>query len=121
MSGRGTALVKAVEAALSWRKDVTIWRQNTGAVALKAPGEARRFVSFGLPGCGDLTGIGPRGVRIEIECKDGEGRPTKRQRAFGEMIRAHGGIYLLVRSVDDAIRQLDEALGSRSPPPVRAA
>jgi len=119
MTTASTALVNSVEAAVRWRfRDVAVWRQNTGAVKYKDAGGKPRFVRYGKKGSGDLTGIGPRGVRIEIECKYGTGRPEPAQIEFAHVIRTHGGIYLVVRSVDDAIEQLDAALAEfRDPPP----
>ncbi|NOQ21608.1 MAG: hypothetical protein GQ565_03010 [Candidatus Aegiribacteria sp.] len=75
---------------------IFVYRQNTGT--LWANGQP---VSFGYPGAGDITGILPGGKRLEIECKSAIGRQSKTQRAFQDKIEVNGGLYLLVRSVEE--------------------
>lgn len=59
--------------------------------------------SVGLEGSGDVSGVDGRkcGRRIEIEVKSPTGRQSLQQKRFGAMITAHGGLYILVRSVED--------------------
>lgn len=76
---------------------IRLWRQNTGV----ATSRTGAFVRFGIPGQADISGIGPGGRRIEIECKSLTGRQTDAQRKWGEMITRLGGIYVLARSVGD--------------------
>jgi hypothetical protein len=94
-----TALVSAVLLALGQRTDLRVWRQNTGALK----DSNGRLVRYGLVGSGDISGILAGGRRLEIECKVGKGRQSEHQRAFGEMIQRYGGVYLVVRSVEDAV------------------
>ncbi len=115
-----TDLVRGILSALAWRRDVAVWRQNTGAVSV-GDGARKRFVRFGYKGFADISGIGPGGVRIEIECKVERGVQSDAQKAFEAMIRQHGGIYFVARSVDDCLRQLDRALAALGPQPPQAA
>lgn len=69
---------KNIQAAiLQWLNTipgVRVWRQNSGGMLTtytsKRTGKTKtRAVKFGEPGMADLSGIGPGGVRIEIEIK----------------------------------------------------
>jgi hypothetical protein len=65
-----------------------------------------------LPGCADISGIidiGGIGARLEIEVKAGADRIRPAQQVFGAMIRRHNGIYLVARSVDRALLELEQA------------
>lgn len=92
------------------RNDVRLWRQNSGV----ARGlQSDTVIRMGVPGCGDLTGIvtvSGIGIRLEIEVKTEKGRQSEQQIKFGKMVADRGGIYILARSVDDAIFQLEEAI-----------
>lgn len=88
------------------RKDMRIWRQNTGAALTK-----NGMVRFGVPGQADITGLLiPSGRRIEIEVKDAKGRQRESQIKFQSMIEKSGGIYILARSVDDVWEKLSTYL-----------
>jgi hypothetical protein len=100
-----TVIVAQVLLALSAELGdrVRVWRQNTGAL----PDARGRLVRFGMPGAADLTGLFlGSGRRLEIECKTPTGRQSGKQIAYGKMIRAHGGVYLVARSAADAVRQV---------------
>ena len=83
-----------------------LWRNNTG-VAERADGGRIRF---GVPGQADLSGILVDGRRLEIEVKQPGRYQTQQQRAFEAMIRQYGGVYILARSVDDAVAGVHAAL-----------
>lgn len=80
-------------------RGIWCWRQNTGA-ARTARG---RTIRFGIPGQADITGILPGGRRLEIECKSATGRLTPEQREFGERVTAAGGLWVVARTLDDAL------------------
>jgi hypothetical protein len=92
------------------RPDVRLWRQNSGV----ARGlQSDTVIRMGVPGCGDLTGIvtiSGIGIRLEIEVKTEKGRQSEQQIKFGKMVADRGGIYILARSVADAVSQLEEAI-----------
>lgn len=87
---------------LKFRRDVFVWRNNTGR---------RGRVSYGFTGSGDFIGIViGNGRHIEIELKaPGETQSTV-QEEHQKRIEAAGGIYLLVTSVDELAAALDAAV-----------
>ena len=99
------------------RHDMRLWRSNTG-VARMGP---RRIVRFGVPGQADLTGILPRGVRLEIEVKTNAGQQTPEQKNYQRIIERFGGVYVLARSVDDVWDAIGRYVGGDLPPQNRAA
>ena len=84
------------------------WRANTGVAA-----HGKRVVAYGLKGQADISGILNDGRRLEIEVKSATGRQSPEQRAFQGMIEAHHGIYILARSVADAIDGIHRAVRHR--------
>lgn len=130
-----TALLKEIMLALGCQPGLRIWRHNTGRlwsgsqfieparnqiikdsrgrthkleisdIIIKEP----RPVSFGCPGSGDLIGIlAPSGKFISVEVKTSTGGQSPQQKNFEKMIKQHGGYYILARSPDDALKQLDK-------------
>lgn len=78
---------------------------NTGAAEM-----AGSWIRFGLPGQADISGILCNGRRLEIEAKAERGRQSQAQRLFQAMIEKYGGLYVLARSVEDAMHAVDDAL-----------
>lgn len=91
------------------RPYLRIWRQNTG-VAVYMAGGKKRFVRYGVPGGGDVSGILACGKRLELEVKDEGGRVRDEQRNFGEMIVRMNGLYAVVRSEGETDAVLDSHL-----------
>jgi hypothetical protein len=118
-------LVHEILIAVGGMPDVRVWKQVNG---MAIPYGAEHPVHFGGPnGQGDIGGImrvsqlvdpdgglyqtrNTYGVRLEIEVKTGSGRPSKEQIVYQKMIEKFGGIYILARSVDDALRPIQNAL-----------
>jgi hypothetical protein len=69
------------------------------------PNDAR-FMRFGIPGQGDITGMLRGGKRLEIECKSDRGKLRDDQVEFGQAVNGGGGLYIVVRSVDELVRGL---------------
>ena len=92
-------LTRAILDALKAR-GIWCWRTNTGVA--KMPGGR---VRFGIVGGGDITGVLPGGRHFELEVKlpDGKWKVTPEQEAHGARIRALGGGWAVVRSVEEAI------------------
>lgn len=66
---------------------VIVWRSNVGR---------RRYIRFGKPGQGDLSGlIGLSGRRLEVEVKRKGEVQSDDQIKFEAMILEHGGLYLV--------------------------
>ena len=77
------------------------WRSNTGGGysvgALKTilSGGKARPIKFGLAGSADITGILPGGRRSEVEIKSPKDKQSDAQKAFAQMIKSNGGVYVL--------------------------
>ena len=100
------AIQQAILARLGAVPGLVVWRNNTGA--MKADGG--RFVRFGALGSADVLGVaGPSGQFIALEVKAPGGRVSAVQTRWGAAIRACGGVYLVVRSVDEAVNGLRAA------------
>jgi hypothetical protein len=83
-------------------------RINTGG-AWFGERDRRQFVKFGWSGMADLTGQMRDGRRLDVEAKASQGKATPEQAAYLELVRRHGGVAFLARSVDDVIRELAAA------------
>lgn len=100
---------------LGQRRDVRLWRQNTGVA--RAMDDPRRVIRFGIVGGGDASGIvAPFGTRLEVETKSATGKAEKSQLAFGKMIQTFGGIYIRGNDPAEIEAQLDAQLAARSCP-----
>ena len=78
-----------------------LWRQNTGV----AHTDSGRTVRFSRPGTPDILGV-LRGRAIGIECKSETGRLSSDQRHWCDAWQAAGGLYVVARSVSDALEAL---------------
>jgi hypothetical protein len=76
------------------------WRANSGVAPIEG-----RMVRFNLPGCPDILGT-YRGRFVGIEVKTPTGRQSEAQRRFQAAVLRGGGVYVLARSVDDALTAL---------------
>ena len=71
-----------------------------------------RRVMIGLKGEPDISGC-LDGLWIGIEVKTATGRQSPDQIKFQKHITQRGGIYIVARSPDDVVRQIEAALKSR--------
>lgn len=86
---------------------VEVWRMNTGGAY-----QGKRYIAYGEPGQADLAGLmGPSGRRLEIELKTPKGAVHKTQRAYRERIERLGGLYIVARSLGQAMIPICDALG----------
>lgn len=99
---------QAILLALGQRRDLRLWRNNAGMAFGKG-----RAVRFGVVGQADISGILTGGRRLELEVKAPGERPTEEQVRFGSMITRYGGVWAVVRSVEEAIAAVDTALMER--------
>ena len=82
---------------------LTLWRNNSGALV----DQRGQLVRYGQPGSADVLGVAsPSGRLVALEVKRPGGRQTDLQRAWQGMVERHGGLYLLVTSVDQAVAEL---------------
>jgi hypothetical protein len=104
-----TEAVVQAEILRTWgaRPGLRLFRTNAGALA----DPFGRLIRYGIVGGSDITGIlAPRGRWLAIECKATRGRQSEEQKAFERMVLAHGGVYLLVRTLEEASRGIRAAL-----------
>lgn len=65
----------------------------------------------------DLTGlVGPWGRSLSVEVKSATGTQSPAQVAYQRTVEALGGIYILARSPESALIQL-QTYDTRTPPP----
>lgn len=108
-------VLRAIHARLGSRPDVRLWRVNVAVavpISQACPRCRPKAIRFGLPGMADLLGIvAPSGRMLSVEIKSEEGRMSKEQVAWSEMVTKFGGVSLApVRSVDMAEAMLEEAM-----------
>ncbi len=108
-------IVKEVLRALNYIPGVRVWRQNTGAIRFGADSGkgGSRFVRFGTPGAADLTGIGPGGVRLEIECKRPKQGQRCSQKCYEELVISYGAVYIVVHDAVEAVEMVHAAIQAR--------
>jgi hypothetical protein len=95
--------------ALAGDRRLRLWRANSGkAVSF----DGKRVVSFGVPGQADLTGVLQDGRRLEVEVKDEHGRQSQQQLAYMRMIREYKGVYILARSPQEVLDELNRLTGN---------
>ena len=97
-----TKLQNDIRVALS---DAGIVRRNNVGVYLTAYSAPIRI---GIPGKSDLTLFTKNGETIFIEIKTPEGRQSKAQKHFQEVMESYGFRYIILRSLDDAKRLIEE-------------
>ena len=74
------------------------WRNNSGAFKTERGG----FYRVGTPGAPDIIGC-VDGTFFGLEVKTPKAKLSDAQQAFAHLLRAHGGRYETVRSLDDVI------------------
>jgi hypothetical protein len=95
-------LQDAIRLALGRHPDLALFRNNIGVA------ERRGFtIRFGVggPGGADLIGLF-RGRFLAVEIKTQTGRQSEEQRTFQQLIERKGGVYVVLRSVEDALAWL---------------
>lgn len=109
-------VLRGVLAYLHSDPRVLVWRSNSGAAMLPGKGGKPQPVRFGVRGQADITGlVRASGRRLEIEVKRPGGKQTPEQADFERLVADAGGLYLLVRSIEELQTALGEALGPRYP------
>lgn len=102
---REQQIQQLILARLGAEPGLTLWRNNTGAMV-----DARgQLVRYGQPGSADLLGlVAPDGRFVAIEVKRPGGRQTELQRSWQAMVERHGGVYVVVTSVEQAVAELQD-------------
>lgn len=91
-------LQDAIRLELGRTGEIVLWRNNCGVAEMR--GHTVRF-GVGSPGGSDLIGV-YRGRAVFVEIKTATGRQSPEQKLFQQLVERHGGIYVVLRSVDDA-------------------
>lgn len=95
-------LQDAIRLALGRDPGVLLFRNNIGHAVMHG-----NRVTFGVggPGGADLIGI-LDGKPLAIEVKSPTGRQSEEQKRFEHLWLARGGIYLMPRSVEQALEMI---------------
>jgi hypothetical protein len=91
-------LQDAIRLELGRTGEILLYRNNCGYADLR--GHKVRF-GVGSPGGSDLVGV-YRGRAVFVEVKTPVGRQSPEQKLFQQCVERHGGIYVILRSVDEA-------------------
>ena len=99
MATRESQLQDLIRLELGRVPGLVCWRNNTGSI------EARQGyrIAFGCGGAGgaDLLGL-YRGRFVAVEVKTPTGRQTPEQCIYQKLVESKGGIYVVLRSVEEA-------------------
>lgn len=77
------------------------WRNNSGAMVSEYKGR-QRFMRFGTTGSPDIFVL-KNGMLYGLEIKDIKGKQSEGQVLFENDMNRHGGIYKVIRTLDDVI------------------
>ena len=101
-----TAIMIAIRDAVLTTRRALLWRNNVGRARMGAA-----WVQFGLGvGSADLIGVlKPSGRGFALEVKTATGRLSPEQIAWHRAWSEAGGFVACVRSVEEALRALEEA------------
>lgn len=84
-------------------------RMNTGAARYHNAAGRERFVMFGFKGLSDILGQMRDGRLLAVEVKAPGGRIRPDQERFIAKVAGNGGVAVIVFSVDQLLRVLNEA------------
>lgn len=104
-------LQDAIRLELGRTGELVLWRNNCGSAVMR--NGFRVTFGVGNPGGADLIGI-YRGRAVFVEIKTPTGRQSPEQRQFQQLVERHGGIYVVLRSVEDARAWLAELRAAHS-------
>lgn len=101
-----TELLTQVLRALAVEPGLVVWRNNTGQARVHGS-----HVRYGLGnGSADIVGVlKPWGRFIALECKTDKGKASLDQFTWRNRVEEHGGVYGLVRSVEEARDVIEQA------------
>ena len=102
MAKQETEIQNAIRVALS---EIGVVRRNNVGTFYTPDG---RPIVVGIPGEADLTLFQNGGKTVFIETKTPTGRQSKKQKHFQAVVERMGYDYMVMRSVDDARRYIEE-------------
>lgn len=94
-------LVANILLALGSSNMCRVWENKTGAAFRDGV-----MIRYGLVGSADILGLMRNGRFLAIEVKSGAAQQGSQQVKFMEMVQRFNGVYLLCRSVEDAVIQV---------------
>lgn len=95
---REAEIQDAVRLALDSTPGLVLWRNNIGVADRNG-----RMIRFGVGGKGGADLIGMLNGRfVAIEIKTAAGKQTAEQRTFQQLVERCGGIYVVLRSAEEA-------------------
>ena len=106
------SIIQNIVKSIAQRCGYQLFRNNIGVAKI-----GNRFVRFGLAkGSGDLIGFLPYTVKpddvgktiaqfVSIEVKSEDGKLSKEQKEWRDMVQAAGGIAKVVSSAEDLINE----------------
>lgn len=104
------SILASIRRALGREPDLVLWRLSQGVTESRG----RMYRAGLVPGAADLVGIlAPRGRWFALEVKARHGRLSPEQRRWGALVRSMGGYWAVVRSVEEALRELHNAREER--------
>ena len=112
MSNPETQIQNQILLALSQKyhtKGGVFWRQNAGRIR----SHTGAWVQLGPVGISDIVGV-VCGIAFFFEVKTSKGRQRKEQAAFEKAITKAGGVYAVVRSVEEAIQVVENHIKVQS-------
>ena len=97
--------------------DAFMWRNNRLSGWVIKPGKKKTWIDAGIDGQGDIRATVPVtvnghkiGVSFEIEIKTGKDRQRLTQKTFAAAHGRAGGVYLIVRDVEQGLADLARAI-----------
>jgi hypothetical protein len=85
------------------------WRNNTGSFSLEDKRGKQRYFKAGIKGSSDIIGTWKDGRSLAIEVKVGKNKPSDDQLRFLEEVTRRGGIGFVAYSLDEVIKNLENA------------
>ena len=105
--GKETQIQNDIRVALS---ELGIVRRNNVGIFLTPDG---RPIAIGIPGESDLTLLCRGGRTVFIEVKTSTGRQSKKQKNFQAAVERLGFEYIIMRSVADAEKFIEDVRNER--------
>jgi len=109
---RETPLLNEILVTVSRLPGVRAWRANAGTAWVRVGGGNMRPIQVNVPGCPDIIGwmtVNGLAVFLGIEVKTAGVAMRETQESFQKALTSYGGIYIIARSVDDAVNGIAEA------------
>lgn len=107
LPGEGLKEKEIQEQVLSylWYNHVFCWRNNSVGIFDATKKVFRKPGRFFLPGVADILGV-YQSRFLALEIKSATGKLSEHQKFFIDEVNYHGGIGIVIRSIDDIDKKL---------------